>query len=53
MTPVEQPTPKPTTRVVLVAALLAIAVAGTFYLAVVMGLLISRFSASGRHPDDP
>jgi voltage-gated potassium channel len=31
----------------------AIAVAGTFYLAVVMGLLISRFSASGQHPDDP
>ena len=29
MTPVEQPTPKPTTRVILVAALLAIAVAGT------------------------
>jgi len=31
----------------------AIAVAGTFYLAVVMGLLISRFSASEQHPDDP
>ena len=29
MTSVEQPTPKPTTRVVLIAALLAIAVAGT------------------------
>ncbi len=31
----------------------AIAVAGTFYLAVVMGLLISRFSARGRDPADP
>jgi voltage-gated potassium channel len=31
----------------------AIAVAGTFYLAVVMGLLISRFSGSAQHPDDP
>jgi voltage-gated potassium channel len=30
----------------------SLAVAGTFYLAVVMGLLISRFSAGG-HPDDP
>lgn len=31
----------------------AIAVAGTFYLAVVMGLLISRFSGRDRDPDDP